>query len=308
MRPTNEEDPRRRPREAQPRAHLRRRMPRPPWRPMRPCMPPPPRPIAAAVRRCWSASDTPEASAAPGCSDWGFCTVSSMTRTSAAASAAAASALYLLEAGSQMWCASVSTTPSWVQSTPNHSVVAVVPRAASAALACFWRSALSTSVGSKPEFAASCRGMTSSAFATAAKMSCSLPWISSAWSRNAFESAISTAPPPPTTRDDSGAVLDCCESPSIFLGSPFFSPSAAEPASAAPSAGAADESVDSCPADDAAPPKVSNPLVSSSSSAARLAIMRASWIERCDSSMNCSEPPRRTMVYVLALGQSVNTL
>mmetsp|Transcript_1370 Transcript_1370/g.4191 ORF Transcript_1370/g.4191 Transcript_1370/m.4191 type:complete len:216 (+) Transcript_1370:453-1100(+) len=130
----------------------------------------------------------------------------------------------------------VSTTPSTSQLTPNH-----VPPASS----CLLRSAVSTSVASKPLLMASWRGTISSALAKARTTSWSLPAMPSAASRSALEISISMAPPPPTTR---------------------------------------------------------------TSTAPRLTIMSASWMERCDSSMYCSEPPRSTMVAVLAPGQPVKTL
>mmetsp|Transcript_16899 Transcript_16899/g.55001 ORF Transcript_16899/g.55001 Transcript_16899/m.55001 type:complete len:285 (-) Transcript_16899:1176-2030(-) len=251
--------------------YLRRRTPRPPPRPMRDCMPRPP--MAAEVRCCWSARETPDLSAAPGCSDCGLLTVSSMERTTTAASAAEARALALLAAGSQILASMVSTTPSLVQSTPYQWRSEV---------ACFWRRALRTSVESKPELSASWRGTTSKAFAKAARISWSFPWTWRARSRRYLERAISTAPPPPT-------IFDARASWTLF-------------------AFARDDAVDG-----------SSPLSSSSSPSSededeeeevqeRLAIMRASWMERCDSSMNCSEPPRRTIVAVLASGHPVKTL
>mmetsp|Transcript_16459 Transcript_16459/g.51550 ORF Transcript_16459/g.51550 Transcript_16459/m.51550 type:complete len:203 (+) Transcript_16459:273-881(+) len=201
-----------------------------------PAMPWPP--MAAEVRFCCSARETPEASAAPGCWEPGLRTVSSMWRMRQAASAAAAMALALLRAGSQMRAAKASWMPSESQSTPNDL-------ASGSAEACFLRRALRTSVASKPEFMASCRGTTSRARATARTASWSLPTIWSAISRRWRESSISMAPAPATT---------------VFWTKP------------------------------------------------RLAIMRASWIDRWDSSMNCSEPPRRTTVAVFASGQPVKTL
>mmetsp|Transcript_35000 Transcript_35000/g.60257 ORF Transcript_35000/g.60257 Transcript_35000/m.60257 type:complete len:266 (-) Transcript_35000:164-961(-) len=176
--------------------------------------------------------------AAPGCSDWGFRTVSSMLRMTHAASAAAEYELILFTAGSHTPDSIVLQMPSLFMSTPDQ-------RPTSAASACDWRSSFSTVVASKPAFSQSWRGTTSRALAKADTMSCCLPMMVRAYSRRNLETSISIAPPPATT---------------LALMRPRFT------------------------------------------------IMSASWIERCDSSMNCSLPPRSTMVAVLAFVHLVNTL
>mmetsp|Transcript_37367 Transcript_37367/g.116831 ORF Transcript_37367/g.116831 Transcript_37367/m.116831 type:complete len:244 (-) Transcript_37367:1164-1895(-) len=214
---------------------------RPP--PIMPAMPPPPmaaetgfprrppRPPAPAPR------PTPLASAAPGCSERGLRTVSSMERITQAASDAAANEFILFAAGSQTPLSKVSVMPSTSTSTPYH--LPAVP------LACFMRSWLSTSVASKPALSESCRGMTSRARAMPFMISCSLPSMERACSRTNLDTSISMAPPPATTSPERMA---------------------------------------------------------------RFTMQSASWTERCVSSMNCSEPPRSTMVAVRDRGQPVKRL
>ena len=65
-------------------------------------------------------------------------------------------------------------------------------------LSCTCRSSTSMSIGSKPAFSASVRGITSTASANASTASCSLPPTLVAYLRSSFAISISTAPPPAT--------------------------------------------------------------------------------------------------------------
>mmetsp|Transcript_21611 Transcript_21611/g.43146 ORF Transcript_21611/g.43146 Transcript_21611/m.43146 type:complete len:248 (-) Transcript_21611:1051-1794(-) len=198
--------------------------------PIMPDMPPPPPPPPPPM-------GGPPPPPAPGCSDLGLRTVSSILRMTHAASPAAAREFTLLMLGSQTLLSNVSQMPPVSMSTPYHCPLSPWK--------CFFLRELRMSVASKPALSASWRGTISRALAKACMTSCPLPSIFMLSSLRNLLTSISTAPPPATTERD---LRD------------------------------------------------------------RFTTMMASWMERWDSSMNCSEPPRRTMVAVSSEGHSVKRL